>query len=805
MPNHFKKFFVFVLFFVAFFSSGFEASYAQSSSALYKQGKELVRQQKFPAAIEKFTAAIQLKPDYLDAYSARASCYLQQLNYEKALPDFEQAMKLQPKKSEWCLKAADCYFQLKKYPEAKFLYRKMDEQYLEVNEYAIEQLVWCDIYGREFEEAIKRSSEALNDFKENDYFYFLKGVAYDSLQNFQLSILTYQKGIKIALDKDKKNAAQQLRLKPYFYNLALAQYQLFQFDEALSSINKALSFDANDAKVHFLKGLIQAQRAEYNDALNSLDLAVKIDSTNLQFFVSRAGILKRLSQFNKAIQEYSKVINASDTAFSMLVARAQCFESIGKYQEAQNDYEQAVKIAGPRKKAELQGSMNRLKNRLYEANREQNPPEILLKSPEMTGKDQILVPKSYEFIELSGIVQDQSFIKSISADGVEGDFSRDSLNPKFKLLLNIRDKDAITLVVVDVYLNQSTMQLQFNRKERNPPTVKLFIPASESPREIYFDKSHDPVLNIDGKVDDESYITEISINGIKAVFDLGQINPLFNVKVDLSQSDSVNIQLKDEHGNVATYHYSLNDKEARSIQNNPMGRTWFVFIENSNYVEYESLEGPAKDAVIIKSALNDYRFENRITKKDMTYAEMDRFFRVELRDLVKQQQVNSLLIWFAGHGRYINESGYWIPADAKKNDEATFFPISNLKGYLMNYAKSLEHLLVVSDACESGAAFYTEVSNLVSSTKCNNPLAKAKSSQVFSSTSTEKASDNSIFAQTFASALLGNPNPCMSIFEINKIVGAAVEKNQRQRTRFGKIGGLPNEGGTFLFVRVERE
>ncbi len=778
---------------------------AQSASSIYKQGKELVKQQKFPAAIEKFSSAIQLKPDYLDAYTARAACYLLELNYEKALPDYEQAMKLQPKKSEWCLKAADCNFKLKKFSEAKFLYRKIDDQYLEVNEYAIEQLVWCDIYGKEFQEAIKRSSEALNDFKENDNFFFLRGVAYDSLQNFQLSILSYQSGIKQAIGKDKKNAAQQLRLKPYFFNLAHAQYQLFQFDEALSSINKALSFDANDSKVYYLKGLIQSQRAEYTDALVSLDLAVKIDSTNLQFYMSRGGILKRLSQFNKAIREYSRVIQASDTAFSALVARAQCYESFGKYQEAQKDYEQSLKIAGPKKKSELQGSMNRLKNRLYESNREENPPEIILKSPEQTGKDEILVPKSYEFIELSGKIDDQSFIKSISAEGVEGDFSRDSLNPKFRLLLNIRDKDSVTLKVVDVYMNQSTLKFNFNRREKNPPALNLFIPASAATHEIFYDKKQDPILNIDGKVEDESNITEIVINGIKAVFDMGQINPLFNVKVDLSQTDSVLIQLSDEHGNTSMQRFVINGKEARSIENNPMGRTWLVFIDNSNYIEYESLEGPSKDANTIKAALNDYRFENRITKKDMTYAEMDRFFRVELRDLVKQQQVNSLLIWFAGHGRYINESGYWIPSDAKKNDEASFFPISNLKGYLSNYGKTLEHLLVVSDACESGASFYTEVSNLVSSTKCNNPLATAKSSQVFSSTSTEKASDNSIFAQTFASALIGNPNPCMSIFEINKIVGAAVEKNQRQRTRFGKIGGLPNEGGTFLFVRVVKE
>lgn len=798
---HKRSLFIFILVIGFHLQQGF----AQSPKTIFRQGQELVKQQKFPAAIEKFSEAIQLNPEYSDAITARASCYLLLENYAKALPDYELAMKLQPKKSEWCLKAADCNFKLNKIPEAKFLYRKMDEQYLEVNEYAHEQLVWCDILGRDFQEAIRRSGEALNDFKENDYFYFLRGVAYDSLQNFQLSVLSYQSGIKLALGKEKRNATLQLRLKPYFFNLAHAHYQLFQFDDALSNINKALSFDGNDPKVLFLKGQIQAQRAEYADALGTLDLAVKNDSLNLNIYMNRAAILKKLNQFNKAISDYSRVIKASDTAFTALALRAQSFESIGKYAEAQKDYQRALEIAGPKKKLELQGSMNRLKNRMYESNREENPPEVILRSPEQTGKNEILVPKSYEFIELSGKVEDQSFIKSISAEGVEADFSRDSLNPKFKLLLSIRDKNEVTLKVSDVYMNQSTLNLNFNRKEKNLPSLKLFIPYSQQTHEIFYDKKQDPMLNINGKVEDESLISEIIINGVNAVFDLSQINPLFNVKVDLSNTDSVVVGIRDEHGNLASFRYLINAREGRAIQNNPMGRTWLVFIENSNYIEYESLEGPSKDAMAIKSALNDYRFENRITKKDMTYAQMDRFFRVELRDLVKQQQVNSLLIWFGGHGRYINESGYWIPSDARKDDEATFFPISSLKGYLSGYGSSLTHLLVVSDACESGAAFYTELTGLIPSTRCNNPTATQKSSQVFSSTSTEKASDNSIFAQTFASSLNGNPNPCISIFEISKLVAAAVEKNQRQRTRFGKIDGLPNDGGTFLFVRVEKE
>jgi len=180
---------------------------------------------------------------------------------------------------------------------------------------------------------------------------------------------------------------------------------------------------------------------------------------------------------------------------------------------------------------------------------------------------------------------------------------------------------------------------------------------------------------------------------------------------------------------------------------------------------------------------------------------MEKFFSIELRDLIKSNQVKSLLIWYAGHGKFINDVGYWIPVDAKRDDEFTYFNINSLRASMETYVNFLTHTLVVSDACESGPSFYQAMRSDMKQRSCGDWQAtQFKSSQVFSSAGYELAVDNSQFSQTFANTLVNNPNACIPIEEIVAKVSTAVEANNQQKPKFGKITGLKDEDGTFFFI-----
>jgi hypothetical protein len=206
----------------------------------------------------------------------------------------------------------------------------------------------------------------------------------------------------------------------------------------------------------------------------------------------------------------------------------------------------------------------------------------------------------------------------------------------------------------------------------------------------------------------------------------------------------------------------------------------------------------------MQRALANYQINNIIHKKDMTKAEMERYFNIELRDQVKKNQVKSLMVYYAGHGKYINDVGYWIPVDAKRDDEFTYFNINSLKAGLQGYSDVVVHTLVVSDACESGPGFYSASRTANDSPTCDNrQVAGAKSAQVFSSAGEayELASDNSKFTATFANTLMNNKNACIPIESIVKSVTAAVASdNKGQKPKFGRIQGLEDMLGTFFFI-----
>jgi hypothetical protein len=185
----------------------------------------------------------------------------------------------------------------------------------------------------------------------------------------------------------------------------------------------------------------------------------------------------------------------------------------------------------------------------------------------------------------------------------------------------------------------------------------------------------------------------------------------------------------------------------------------------------------------------------------MTKKEMERFFSIELRDLLRSNKVNALLIWYAGHGKFINETGYWIPVDSRRDDEFTYYNLNALRASLQSYSSYITHNLVITDACESGPTFYQAMRETPKERNCNDwEAVKFKSAQVFSSAGYELAVDNSQFTKTFANTLANNPNACLPIESIVNKVNVAVSQSNQQKPKFGKIVGLQDEDGTFFFM-----
>ena len=123
----------------------------------------------------------------------------------------------------------------------------------------------------------------------------------------------------------------------------------------------------------------------------------------------------------------------------------------------------------------------------------------------------------------------------------------------------------------------------------------------------------------------------------------------------------------------------------------------------SDYKEFKTLTTPVQDGEAVGNVLRQhYGYEIRLLKDGE--ATKQRLIQ-EFRRLVaesKQEQLGSLVVYYAGHGLEDKdlEEGYWILADAKKNDFGSFLSNQELKKYVQII--KTRQLLLVSDSCFSG-------------------------------------------------------------------------------------------------------
>lgn len=763
-----------------------QLSKAQNYFTDYKKGESFFEKKDYKAAAEAFSKVIDIKHEHYRAYNYRGKCYLELGEYEKSVKDFTNAIEVKPKEEEYYFNRAKAYSGLKKYKEAI-------EDFAMAIEHDKKMLVAYDekaiahINIMEYQNAVNTIEEA-QKVSKTGFNYYLKGRALDSLMRYDEAAPAFDRAIYFEPD-----------LVDARIGLAHAKMHLKEYEKAIAAIDKVLEKDKLNVKALKVKSDIYYAQKDYAKAIENLSNIIVADAENKNAFFLRGKYYHEFGQYQNAILDFTKLIKLDKEHFMAFYNRAKSYEALLQYKEAIKDYESLRRLSPYDEKAKKLHT--EAIARLYELNKEENNPTIVMIDPISPKEGVVEVAMNKDKMVVKGQIKDESNIEFIKVNNVDAIFNKDTLNPLFEAEISLVDVKEITVTAFDVYQNSESQIFTIKETEVNPPIVKLIAPYASDDGTVYLD-SDDPSLYVEGQIDDQSLIKSIFIEGSTASFVLDKKNPTFSATINIMNKNEITVVAEDIYGNKTEKIFTLNREDVALLGDNPMGKTWVIFIDNSNYTSFASLDGPGKDVTMMKSAFAKYKINNIIHKKDMTKAQLEKFFSIELRDLVRSNRVKSLLVWYAGHGKFINETGYWIPVDAKRDEEFTYFNINNLKAAMQSYSKYITHTLVITDACESGPSFYQAMRSTVKAKSCNDWQAtKFKSSQVFSSAGYELASDNSQFTKTFANTLSNNPNSCIPIETIVTKVTAAVAKSNSQKPKFGKINGLEDENGTFFFIK----
>lgn len=748
-----------------------------------KAAEQFIENGYYEEAINQYNKAIDFDPQNGEIYQARAAMYLKLEEYTLAADDYTRAAVLGSNTPGNYLRAAEIYFDRNEFTRAGEMAGKAIESQNKFFEaYILQTKIFLET--EQYEEARQAAINAL-DAKNTAYALYLKGKAEYRSGNLDQAARDLEKAIikdKMLLDAYLIMARIKLDSKDYKY--------------AIENCNYVIMNDRSNAEAYIVRSKAYGEIREFEKAIADASRAISIDSSAIHFFVLRGKFYLEFSQFQNAINDFTVALNQDMLNIDALKLRASAYEKIGMYQDAVSDYALLLQLAG--EEEDLDEDFYAAK--IFSLNRESVKPNLRLINPVVDGDFDVSVPRDKETITITTRVEDQSPLKMLRVNNDTLFFQPGGRAAgEFSIDLPVEELEYLTVSATDIYDNTSSVSYTVQHVETYAPKVTLFTPYPEEEGVISV-SSDEKYLYLEGRVEDESQITSIQIDEVTASFAPRDINPRFTATLDITRKNKINIVATDIHGNTFEKEYVFR-RDGKLLSNNtPMGKTWVILIENSEYKDFPNLSSPEQDMQLMQQALSRYQINKVIVKRNLSKREMERFFSIDLRDLVRTNDVNSLLIWYAGHGENIDGNGYWIPSDATMDVEFSYFNVNALKASLYSYT-SLTHLLIVSDACQTGPGFITAMRGPIEGASCSNTqLALQKSAQVLTSAGSGYAYDNSLFTRSFANALLNNEDDCTTIDDIARRVSIILQSSSAQKPEFGRISGLQDELGTFFFI-----
>ena len=814
----------------------FSGIFAQEKAkTFYKDGSKEFKKGLFAASIADFTTAIQLDENYIDAYFYRAKAFSATDQPEKAIEDFDVVNNLDIENKKAWLSNGELNFKLKNYSKASEKYA----QYLnfEKKDLAIYNKIISSLYAiQEWQKALKYAKQSL-EIKDLIETYYIIGDIDFIIKDYTNAESAFRSVLEE--NSDHLNA-----------RLALAEtlYAQGRYDEAIREADKAIASTSYNKKAYLTRVHAFHKKLDYPQAIKDLTKIIEVnkeDDDILNLINDRGDLFLEYSQPMKAIADYTFVINQDAKNLYALSQRAKAYVDITRNDAAIIDYSEIVNLSNT---MEIDKNLlNKTKSFLIELKREKNKPRIDIIDDNFS-EEELCVPFGQNEVTIRVVVKDENPIKKITIQ--DGEISEqpstaDKSDPipkseqsyDYLAKLDLSERDKITITAEDTYGNATEKIFTIKRIEKNTPNLVFINPVVVGNDTIVV-KSDSSMVSFEGKAKDESLIKSLTFNSQPVSFNMEEKNPSFTAAVNLENLSKLTVEVFDIYNNRLTREYVIQRdtleadqkplKQAVKQKSKPIikpipvaipvveqvveavavpiiGESWVVFIENSAYTSFDTLQRAISEVKLMQSALSNYKVDKILLKQNMTKDQMARFFSIELRDLINSNNVNSLIIWYAGQGLYLNEAGYWIPVDAVSDDEFSYYNTNNLKTSMQLYVDKIPHILVVSDACLVGSSFHEPFEIFLDVRKCTDENAiKNRSAQMFFAEDSNLSTENTIFAEIFSNMLIYNTEKCISIEAIvSKVTETMVSKNLK-RPQFGKISNFSDENGTFFFLKNQK-
>jgi tetratricopeptide (TPR) repeat protein len=412
-------------------------------------------------AIDQFTKAIELDPDFDKAYIQRAIAYSKLEDYKKAAQDFDRAIVFNEKDGELYYLSGSCYYQLEEYQIALDRFTNAIDLKNNFQEaYRERSVVLMEL--RRYQEALEDCRKCLK-IKEDEKGYFNLAQVYEKLEMYPESEEAYRRSIE-----------ENPRVIETHFALARMLYSTEDYSNAYASVTQVLQLDPGNLEGILLQSQILAAQKNYPKAIEVLSMASIEYPDEPRIFRYRGDYYRALNQAANAIIDYTRAIELDPGMADVYYKRAGAYEITRDYKEALIDYEKLLAMS------RFDGTAQRLHElasaRMFELNREKDKPVVALTEPVSKSDNSIDIPKGMQVIAVTGIITDQSEIKSLQVNNFSVPVEEIAGGYQFLASVNVRESDQIIVQVTDVYDNAETSIFTVRRTEVEAPIVQIIAP-----------------------------------------------------------------------------------------------------------------------------------------------------------------------------------------------------------------------------------------------------------------------------------------------------------------------------------------
>src|SRR6478672_477808 len=250
-----------------------------NAEALFLQGNELINSHRYEEAISAYNQAVQIQPNFPDAWNNGGLALTSLQRYQEAITSFERAIQIQPDFAEaWYLRGNGL------------------------------------LNLRSYEEAITSYDRVIQNKPDFVEAWYNRGIALLNLQRNEDAFVAFDRAIQLKSD---------------FYdawcNRGLALFNLKHYEEAVASFDRMIQLKPDIAEVWLLRGSALGELKRYAEALICCDRAIQLKPDLLECWSVRGIVFAKLQQYEEAIAACDHLIQQKPDSPLGWYSKACCY------------------------------------------------------------------------------------------------------------------------------------------------------------------------------------------------------------------------------------------------------------------------------------------------------------------------------------------------------------------------------------------------------------------------------------------------------------------------------------------------